>query len=41
MNYSFKRTQWGRSMAAVGGNREAARPDFRTGFLKNRWGFAA
>jgi D-xylose transport system permease protein len=25
MNYAFKRTQWGRSMTAVGGNREAAR----------------
>jgi ABC-type xylose transport system permease subunit len=26
MNYSFKRTRWDRSMVAVGGNREAARP---------------
>ncbi|RWM11480.1 MAG: sugar ABC transporter permease [Mesorhizobium sp.] len=25
MNYALKRTQWGRSMTAVGGNREAAR----------------
>jgi D-xylose transport system permease protein len=25
MNYAFKRTKWGRSMTAVGGNREAAR----------------
>ncbi len=25
MNYAFTRTQWGRSMTAVGGNREAAR----------------
>jgi D-xylose transport system permease protein len=25
MNYAFTRTKWGRSMAAVGGNREAAR----------------
>lgn len=25
MNYALKRTQWGRSIAAVGGNREAAR----------------
>lgn len=25
MNYSFTRTKWGRSMTAVGGNREAAR----------------
>ena len=25
MNYAFKRTKWGRSMTAIGGNREAAR----------------
>ena len=25
MNYAFTRTKWGRSMFAVGGNREAAR----------------
>ncbi len=25
MNYALKRTKWGRSMTAVGGNREAAR----------------
>ena len=25
MNYAFTRTKWGRSMTAVGGNREAAR----------------
>ena len=25
MNYAFRRTQWGRSMTAIGGNREAAR----------------
>jgi D-xylose transport system permease protein len=25
MNYALRRTKWGRSMAAVGGNREAAR----------------
>src|SRR5690606_6421537 len=25
MDYAFKRTKWGRSMRAVGGNREAAR----------------
>ncbi len=25
MNYAFTRTQWGRAMTAVGGNREAAR----------------
>jgi D-xylose transport system permease protein len=25
MNYALRRTQWGRSMTAIGGNREAAR----------------
>ncbi|MDH8014044.1 sugar ABC transporter permease, partial [Klebsiella pneumoniae] len=25
LNYALKRTKWGRSMFAVGGNREAAR----------------
>ena len=33
MNYAFTRTQWGRSMMAVGGNREAAR---RSGIDVNR-----
>ncbi len=33
MNYAFTRTKWGRSMTAVGGNREAAR---RAGIKVNR-----
>ncbi|WP_027519096.1 sugar ABC transporter permease [Bradyrhizobium sp. WSM1417] len=36
MNYAFTRTKWGRSMSAVGGNREAAR---RAG-INVRWVYA-